>query len=100
MSDKYVLEADHSLRQVDDLAEWARAFEATERVVARTEIEPGILVSTVFLGIDHSFGHGLPLVFETMIFRGGNGEEQWRYSTWEEAVAGHERAVAIARAPR
>jgi hypothetical protein len=96
MSDKYILNADHSLRQTDDLEEWAQAFEGAERCVARTEAAPGIIVSTVFLGIDHSFGHGVPLVFETMIFRNGQGDEMWRYSTWEEAEAGHEAAVKLA----
>ena len=43
-------------------------------------------VSTVFLGIDHQFGYGKPLLFETMIFGGKNDGYQTRYSTWEEAV--------------
>jgi hypothetical protein len=100
MTDKYILNADHTLRPTDDLEEWARAFEGSERQVARTEVTPGVVVSTVFLGIDHSFGHGPPLVFETMIFRDGQGEEMWRYSTWEEAEDGHKRAVESATSER
>lgn len=97
MSEYYILNADHSVTKTGSLEEWARTFEGGERSVARTEVSPGVIVSTVFLGVDHSFGHGLPLLFETMIFRNGNGEEQWRYSTWEEAEAGHAKAVEEAR---
>lgn len=60
---------------------------------ARTE------VSTVFLGVDHQFDPTLPpLLFETMIFGGPNDHERWRYGTWDEAAAGHERIVAALRA--
>ena len=56
-------------------------------------------VSTVDLGIDHNFGFGKPLYYETMIFQ-KNGDEidfsgiyQERYSTEEEAREGHKRAI-------
>lgn len=69
------------------------------RSVAKTEIEPGVRVSTVFLCIDHNFlGSGPPLLFETMIFGGPLDGYQDRYCTWDEAVAGHELAVKRARA--
>jgi uncharacterized protein YcaQ len=62
----------------------------------------------VWLGLDHSFGFGQPLIFETMIHsltlyphnffgRLHLGPEwddyQERYSTETEAVAGHEQLV-------
>lgn len=53
-------------------------------------------VSTVFLVINHQFGDGPPLLFETMVF----GPETWhddyceRYSTEAQAVAGHDQALA------
>lgn len=97
MSDKYLLNADHTVRPTDDLMEWARWFETADRHVAKTDIGDGIHVSTVFLGLDHSYGDGPPMLFETMIFGGESGGDQWRYSTWEEAEAGHERAVQLAR---
>jgi hypothetical protein len=56
-------------------------------------------VSTVWLGLDHSFFGGRPLIFETMIFtEGGMGYPgsdmyQVRYSTITEAQRGHMRAV-------
>lgn len=55
-----------------DVKEWARWMETADRVVFQTEVGP-YFVSTVFLGMDHSFGllYGKvtePLLFETMIF--------------------------------
>lgn len=74
--------------------QWAKAFGDEElHRVALTEID-NYTVSTVWLGLDHGFGNGPPLIFETMIF--GNGpldQEQWRYSTLEEAQAGHEQRI-------
>jgi len=95
MSDKYVLDADRTAVRCDDLMAWARAFEDDAgRRVARTEVGP-YTVSTVFLGIDHQFGDGPPLIFETMVFsQGAEEEEQDRCSTWAEAEAMHKRYVA------
>jgi hypothetical protein len=63
------------------------------RRVAWTEIDDGF-VSTVWLGLDHGFGEGPPLIFETMIVRRG----EWldfceRYATEDEAIAGHATAL-------
>jgi hypothetical protein len=54
-------------------------------------------VSTVFLGLDHRYGEEPPLIFETMIF-GRGFEYQERCSTWDEAVAMHDRACEVVRA--
>jgi hypothetical protein len=54
------------------------------------------MVSTVFLGIDHNFGNGPPLLFETMVFGGEYDGYCKRYSTWEEAEGGHKTACALA----
>jgi len=53
-----------------------------------------MLVSTVFLGLDHQFGAGEPVLFETMVFGGEYDGEQDKYSTWEEAEAGHAEILA------
>lgn len=48
-------------------------------------------LSTVFLIVDHDFaGRGTPIHFETMLFRDGEEDEQWRFATREEALAKHE----------
>jgi hypothetical protein len=95
MSEHYVLEGKEA--KSVDLITWAKWFEAADRHVAKTDITDDIHVSTVFLGLDHSFGDGPPLLYETMIFGGEHDEYQQRYSTWEQAEAGHEKAVELAR---
>lgn len=75
------------------LMEWARAIEK-DRVVSKDELSGGVLVSTVFLGLDHSFGSGPPILFETMIFGGPHDGYQERYSSWDEAEKGHKKALA------
>ena len=37
--------------------------------IGLTEIGPG-RVSTIWLGLDHQWGEGPPLIFETMVFGG------------------------------
>jgi hypothetical protein len=56
-----------------------------------------IVISTTFMGLDHSFGAGPPLLFETMIFNGPCDGEQSRYPDWTTAEAGHREAVARVR---
>lgn len=65
-----------------------------ERRVDRTEISVDVTVSTVHLVLDHSHGQGPPLIFETMVFGGEHDQDQWRYSTEEQAQAGHDAVVA------
>lgn len=93
----YILDANHVALPVFDLYEWGKWFETNDRQVAKDIID-GWLVSTVFLGLDHQFGGGEPLLFETMVFapEGANdydfgGHDQDRYSTYSQAIAGHER---------
>lgn len=60
-------------------------------------------VSTVWLGLDHSFDEGRPLIFETMVFNWRLRKDRYqelyceRYSTEAEAIAGHERVVQLVR---
>jgi hypothetical protein len=68
------------------------------RRVAYTKIGD-VQISTVFLGLDHSFDDGPPLVFETMIFGGEHNEGQWRYHAWQEALEGHEAAIKLVLEP-
>ena len=66
---KYILDGKTPVL-CDDVLKWATFFEkASNRIVCKTEIGNAI-VSTVFLGLDHSWGGGPPLLFETMVFGG------------------------------
>ena len=78
-----------------DLIKWARWNEKANRHVNKTQITDKIKVSTVFLGLDYSFDGGVPILFETMIFGGDHDEYQECYVIWEEAEAGHKRAVEL-----
>ena len=89
----YLLNDDRTTEQVPMMV-WALGFERADRVVGKTTIGDAE-VSTVFLGMDHRFGEGPPLLFETMIFGGEHDEEMWRYSTWDEAKAGHSHVVSL-----
>lgn len=97
MSDRYILDATGTPVPEPDLITWAKWLEGAERHVDATTVGDA-RVSTVFLGLDHSFGHGPPLLFETMIFGGPHDQYQERYPTRDEAVAGHQRAVELASA--
>jgi hypothetical protein len=65
-----------------------------ERRVARFE-NYETMVSTIFTGLDYQPFDGPPLVFETIIFGGPHGKQTWRYSNYDEALAGHAKAVAL-----
>lgn len=65
------------------------------------------MISTVFLAMDHAWGRGAPLLFETMLFLAEDNESKaanskWdmsaldygaRCETWGEAEAMHETAL-------
>jgi len=74
------------------MEQWVFAM-GKDRHVGFTNLGRNGHVSTVWLGLNHAFGEGPPLIFETMIFGGPLDEYQERYSTEEEARVGHEFAV-------
>ena len=58
-------------------------------------------VFTSFLGLDHSYDGGPPLLFETMItFKGEWQNHQTRCSTWRQALAMHLKAKKIVKEGR
>ncbi len=82
--------------EVIDPIEWATWMEASDRRVAYDEFE-GIEVSTVFYGVNMNLWVGIPLVFETAVFTNQCIEHVGRYSTWEQAEAGHQKVVDLMR---
>jgi hypothetical protein len=105
MSDRYVAKPGGVVEVEPDLLRWAgwyeetaaKPFEEGGRRVDRTELADGVCVSTVFLSLNHAFGSGLPVLFETMIFGGPHNDYQETYTTAEEAREGHRRAVELAK---
>lgn len=94
MSDHWIL-VDKEIKPVD-LMTWARWYETADRHVGNDRFGD-VHVSTVFLGIDHSFGGKKPLLFETMIFGGKHDECQTRCSTYEQAEKMHKKAVRLVK---
>lgn len=82
---------------ITSLLAWADKFETPSyRRIAETTLPDGTWISTVWLGRNHAFGDGPPLIFETMVFRSPDDLthlDSERYSTEAEAVAGHQRMV-------
>lgn len=81
-----------------DFLAWLQWFENGEARVLRQDQVGSFKVSTVFLGVDHGWGDGPPLLWETMIFDDRTHAEafdgyQERYSSRRAALDGHHRAV-------
>ena len=90
----YVLDDDWNPIRCDDPLAWGHWFETAERHLAHDLQEgPGavkIRISTVFLGLDHNWGDGPPILWETMVFGGILDGFQARYATKAQALAGHQ----------
>ena len=88
----YIMDDSHNVIETD-YDTWRRwNSNPDNRKVAFTKITDRIGVNTVFLmgGSDPS------TMFQAMIVGGTLGNSSWRYSTWDDAVAGH--AVAVQKA--
>lgn len=79
-------------------SQWIRTYR--ENKIVRQEAVGDRFVSTVFLGLDHQYGDGPPLVFETMVFESKDDFTDiygCRCSTYDEAEAMHEKACVWVR---
>lgn len=91
MMDHYILDGHRAVPV--DMMTWAKWLQTADRTVAKTlHLEQS--VSTVFLGLNHQWGDGPPMLFETLVFGGPLDGEMERCSTWEEAEAQHAAMVA------
>lgn len=84
LKDGEVVECDLSVNR-----QW-RYEHHDDRFIGRTT-EGESLVSTVFLCVNHSYGAGPDLWFETMVFGGPLDQAMDRYTTLAEAKEGHEK---------
>ncbi len=84
-----------------DKNKWAEWYERTNILVARDVLNE-LDVRTWFLGLNYS-REGTPLLYETMVFGDLSATDVWegwegwgekRYSTREQAFAGHQYVVA------
>ena len=93
----HYLDIDGAPQLASNLLQWCVGLERCRRVEVTQVGEHH--VSTVFLGLEHNFTRGTPILYETMIFHQDNKEDhtwldfQRRYSTRQEALAGHYKVV-------
>lgn len=74
-----------------DSSDWYKSKTGGGFSVSRDEVSDGREVSTVYLGFNHAFDDGSPVLWETMVFPGCDICE--RYHTLEEALEGHRRIM-------
>ena len=82
----YNLDGDTPVPVIAEAVDWKGRWQIKTTVNDST-------VSTVFISLDHSFGDGPPLLFETLVFGGPLDDECERYSTKAEAEEGHTKWV-------
>lgn len=97
----YLLDANLRPVRCDDLLTWAQGMDdSRRRSLLQDSPHYGVLVSTVFLGINHSWSGGEPILFETMVFGDPDYDElQLRYASWEQATRGHQLVLNHVREP-
>ena len=90
MGQLYILDGKIPVPFFDTTTKWV----SQDKIIGKDQFG-SVSVSTVFLGMDHSFGGGSPVLFETMIFGGEHDQYQERYCTWDEAEKGHQIACDL-----
>lgn len=89
-----------------ELLEWDKLFQDPDYKIVKKEAVGQYFISTVWIGINDDLFSDIPVIFETIIFVKDDLESDEndtilsymdRYSTEEEALAGHEKAVKIAK---
>jgi hypothetical protein len=91
---KYVLDAAGNPQPEHDLLAWAQWMGTGDNSVIKREQVGRVRVSTVFLGLDHGWGTGQPLMWETMVYGGKLDGTCERYTSRADAIEGHARVVA------
>lgn len=92
------------------MEQWASLLENREYARIALDVLPnGLRVSTVWMGLDHAYDGGIPLIYESMVFDDANMEkltfggrelkyspdlDQRRYATEAGAIDGHRELVA------
>ena len=93
MTGLYILQGKNAVPE-PDVGKWGRWLKTARRTVVAEDKAGAAIVSTVFKAIDlQSDPRGKPLLFETLISGGPSDGLYERYTTWEEAEAGHARWV-------
>lgn len=111
MTDVYYVLKGKRVYKEPDLLKWAEFIENMRNRQVSLTILDDIFISTVFLGLDHNFGSGRPLLFETMVFKNKESHDTFngrpysyhesldeftqRYPTYGLAQKGHQKIVTL-----
>lgn len=97
MTAKYILNDEGVPVPESDVVAWGRWFQTASRHVGFDDLGE-VSVSTIFLGLDHRFvGNGPPILWETLVFGGPHDGDGERYTSREDAVAGHAKYLALVK---
>jgi hypothetical protein len=89
----YILNGQGEPELTTDPLKWSIWFEQANRTVGYTDLGDIGAVSTTFLGLNHNWGSGPPILWETMVFGGPEDLWQERYASKAEALQGHRDKV-------
>ena len=78
---------------IQEYSDWEKANQ--DKKYLKQEFVDDIHVSTVFLGLDHAWQSDIPVLWETMIFGGEHDQYQERYTSYEDALEGHQTALNL-----
>jgi hypothetical protein len=95
MSKLYILDDDNNpvKSTINEFVDWEEAY--PERKAVKQEYVDDVYISTVFLGLDHAWNSDVPVLWETMIFGGEHDQYQERYTSYKDALEGHEKALEL-----
>jgi len=92
----FILDADGRTPIPCQYWEWVHFFENENRLLAEDRIGP-YLISTYFVGMNERILPGRPpLIFESTLFINDTSFCEAKYSTYEQAMAGHKSACEVA----
>ena len=92
---KYILKHRKPV-ECPNLKKWGRWLQTAHNKRVRSTYIGNAWISTVFLGLDHNWIEGgAPLLFETMLFKKDDGDDQTctRATSWREALKQHWQMV-------
>jgi hypothetical protein len=87
----YILDSDGNAIPEPNIRRWSDWFHIHDRRLAWDVLPNGLIVSTVFLGINHAYDDdNIPILWETMVFTPDHDAlDQLRYSSAAAALEGH-----------
>ena len=93
-TNEYYILVDKKPVACSDTNQWLNFQRASDRIVEKTKFGD-VEVSTVFLGWEHGEDRGHPILFETLVFGGEHDGHMLRYTSWEDALEGHEEVCKM-----